>query len=214
MTTDNNASLEDIAREIGSCEACGLASGRNQAVPGEGHAETEIMFIGEAPGFNEDRTGRPFCGAAGQFLTQMIESIGLNRNQVYITNIVKCRPPGNRDPLPEEITACRHWLDRQLAAIRPRVVVTLGRYSMSRFFPGKTISRIHGQWEKQGDLVCLAMYHPAAALHQGSLRATILADMARLPEIIKELKRSEKPEPTQTGATEPADVRQLNLFES
>ena len=212
-TIENSSTLNETALEIGRCQGCRLAVGRNQSVPGEGNPEAEIMFIGEAPGFNEDRTGRPFCGAAGQFLTQMIESIGLKREQVFITNIVKCRPPDNRDPLPEEIAACKTWLDRQLDTIRPRVIVTLGRYSMSRFFPGKTISRIHGQWEKQGEQVCFAMYHPAAALHQGSLRATILADMARLPQILKELKQSEKPESPQAGAPEPAGVRQLNLFD-
>jgi DNA polymerase len=167
------------------------------------------MFIGEAPGFNEDRTGRPFCGVAGTFLTQLIESIGLKREDVYITNIVKSRPPGNRDPLPEEIAACKPWLDKQLEIIKPKVIVTLGRFSMSRFFPGKTISRIHGQSEKCGDYTCFAMYHPAAALHQGSLRATIIADMARLPNILEELKKREQPIPTRPP--EPA-ASQLSFF--
>ncbi|MGI2336326.1 MAG: uracil-DNA glycosylase family protein [Dehalogenimonas sp.] len=209
--TDQSNLLDNIAREIHSCQRCGLAGTRICAVPGEGNPLADIMFIGEAPGFNEDSTGRPFCGAAGKFLTQLIESIGLKRDDVFITNIIKSRPPGNRDPLPEEIEACKPWLDQQLAIIKPKVIVTLGRFSMTRFFPGKTISRIHGQWEKQGDLVCFAMYHPAAALHQGSLRATILADMAKLPEILKELKQSEKSEPIQTRPAEPT-VRQLDLF--
>jgi len=139
--------LEALAREIAGCRRCALAAGRTYAVPGEGNPSAEIMFIGEGPGFNEDQTGRPFCGAAGQFLTQLIESIGLKRQDVYITNIVKSRPPGNRDPLPEEILACKPWLDRQLEIIKPKVIVTLGRFSMARFFPGATISRIHGQAE-------------------------------------------------------------------
>ncbi|MDV2989131.1 MAG: uracil-DNA glycosylase [Dehalogenimonas sp.] len=209
--TDQSSLLDNLAREIQGCQRCALAGTRNCAVPGEGNPEAEIMFIGEAPGFNEDNTGRPFCGAAGKFLTTLIESIGLKREDVFITNIIKSRPPGNRDPLPEEIEACKPWLDRQLEIIKPKVIVTLGRYSMNRFFPGKAISRIHGQWEKQGDLICFAMYHPAAALHQGNLRTTILADIAKLPIIIKELKQSEKPEPTQNRAAEPA-VRQLDLF--
>ncbi|MEN8614156.1 uracil-DNA glycosylase [Dehalogenimonas sp. THU2] len=201
--------LEALAGEIRRCERCGLANGRTCAVPGEGNPGSEIMFIGEAPGFNEDRTGRPFCGAAGTFLTQLIESIGLKREDVYITNIVKSRPPGNRDPLPEEIAACKPWLDKQLEIIKPKVIVTLGRFSMSRFFPRKTISRIHGQSEKCGDYTCFAMYHPAAALHQGSLRATIIADMARLPNILEELKKREQPIPTRPP--EPA-ASQLSFF--
>ncbi|TFG46371.1 MAG: uracil-DNA glycosylase [Dehalococcoidia bacterium] len=207
----NADALDALAEEIRRCERCGLARVRTCAVPGEGNPHTEIMFIGEAPGLNEDRTGRPFCGASGQFLTQLIESIGLKREDVYITNIVKSRPPGNRDPLPEEIEACKPWLDQQLGIIKPKIIVTLGRFSMSRFFPGKTISRIHGQSEKIGDYTCFAMYHPAAALHQGSLRAIIMADMAKLPKLLEELKQSEQPIPIKSQPAEPS-VRQLDLF--
>lgn len=207
------AALEAVAAEISRCRGCGLAEARTCAVPGEGSPEAEIMFIGEAPGFNEDRTGRPFCGAAGQFLTQLIESIGLKREDVYIANIIKCRPPGNRDPLPEEIASCKTWLDRQLEIIKPKIIVTLGRFSLGRFFPGMTISRVHGQSKKCGDYTCFAMYHPAAALHQGNLRAIIMADMAKLPKLLEEIKQSEQSTPKQTPAAEPA-VPQLDLFGS
>ncbi|PVV83316.1 uracil-DNA glycosylase [Dehalogenimonas alkenigignens] len=206
--------LEALAREIAGCKRCALAAGRTYAVPGEGNPSAEIMFIGEGPGFNEDQTGRPFCGAAGQFLTQLIESIGLKRQDVYITNIVKSRPPGNRDPLPEEILACKPWLDRQLEIIKPKVIVTLGRFSMARFFPGATISRIHGQAEKCGAYTCFAMYHPAAALHQGSLRAVIEADMLKLPKILEDIRKSERPA-APAAQTEPAPAEahsQLKLF--
>lgn len=209
----DTAVLEAATDEISRCRRCGLAETRTCAVPGEGDAGAEIMFIGEAPGYNEDRTGRPFCGAAGQFLTQLIESIGLKREDVYIANIVKCRPPGNRDPLPEEIAACKPWLDRQMEIIKPKIIVTLGRFSLSRFFPGTTISRIHGQYQKCGDYTCFAMYHPAAALHQGNLRAIIMADMAKLSKVLEEIKESEQSTPKQTPAAEPA-VRQLDFFSS
>ena len=215
------AALDALAREICHCERCGLSRGRTSAVPGEGNPQAEIMFIGEAPGYNEDQTGRPFCGAAGNFLTQLITSIGLKREDVFITNIVKSRPPGNRDPLPEEIAACKPWLDRQIEIIKPKVIVTLGRFSMARFFPGQTISRIHGQSENCGEYICFAMYHPAAALHQGNLRAVIQADMAKLPKILEEIKKSEQPIPAPIPTAIPiparpaqpeAAARQLNLF--
>jgi DNA polymerase len=215
------AALDALAREIHRCDRCGLSKGRTRSVPGEGNPHAEIMFIGEAPGYTEDQTGKPFCGAAGQFLTQLITSIGLKREDVYITNIVKSRPPGNRDPLPDEILACKPWLDKQLEIIKPKVIVTLGRYSMARFFPGQTISHIHGQSETCGEYTCFAMYHPAAALHQGNLRAVIESDMLKLPKILEDLKKREQPIattiPTQTpipaqSTAEATPARQLNLF--
>jgi uracil-DNA glycosylase len=205
--------LNALAQEICTCQRCGLYKGTTRAVPGEGDPHAQIMFIGEGPGFNEDQTGRPFCGAAGNFLTQLITSIGLKREDVYITNIVKHRPPGNRDPLPEEIAACKPWLDRQLEIIKPKVIVTLGRYSMARFFPGVTISRIHGQSQKCGEYTCFAMYHPAAALHQGNLRATLEADMLKLPKILEDIKEREQPTPAPISTkSPPQEARQLNLF--
>jgi DNA polymerase len=164
------------------------------------------MFIGEGPGWHEDRQGLPFVGAAGQFLNEMLQSIGLSRDEVFITNIVKCRPPGNRDPLPDEIAACSAYLDAQIAAIKPKVIVTLGRFSMARWFPNERISRIHGQPRRFGDVVVVPMYHPAAALHQSSLRATIEADMAKLPQILEEARREAAAEDA------PPPPQQMRLF--
>jgi len=143
------------------------------------------MFIGEAPGFHEDQQGRPFVGAAGRFLEELLESIGLKREDVFITNVIKCRPPGNRDPLPEEIEGCKPYLDRQIELLQPKLVVTLGRFSMARAFPRARISHIHGQPRKIGGVVYYPMYHPAAALHQPGLRPTVEEDMRRIPELIK-----------------------------
>lgn len=146
------------------------------------------MFIGEAPGAREDEYGVPFVGPAGQFLDELLAGIGLSRESVYIANVVKCRPPGNRDPEPQEIEACSSFLDRQIATVGPKVVVTLGRFSMARWFPGQTISRIHGQPKRVDGRIVVPMYHPAAALHRGDLRGVIAADFARLPEFIAEVR--------------------------
>ena len=145
------------------------------------------MFIGEGPGLNEDQQGRPFVGASGKFLDHLMASIGLNRGQVYIANVVKHRPPDNREPLPFEIAACKIWLDRQIELIKPRMIVTLGRHSMARFFPDKLISKIHGTAEIRDGVIYFAMYHPAAALHQGNLRAEIEKDMLKIPGLLAEL---------------------------
>jgi DNA polymerase len=164
------------------------------------------VFIGEAPGYHEDQQGRPFVGQAGQFLEQLLASIGMKRSDVYICNVIKCRPPGNRDPLPTEIKNCQKWLDRQLELLAPKIVVTLGRYSLAKFFPGETISKIHGKAKKQGDTICFAMYHPAAALHQQSLRQTIEADMLKIPQL---LSRVEEVEEEKKEEDKP---QQLSLF--
>ena len=163
--------LEAIASEVRACQKCPLGQGRTHAVPGEGPADADIMFIGEGPGFHEDRQGRPFVGAAGQFLEELLASIGLTREDVYITNVIKCRPPGNRDPQPNELAACSEYLDRQIASIRPQIIVTLGRFSMARYFPGASISRIHGQCKRVGNITVFPMLHPAAALHQPKWRS-------------------------------------------
>jgi DNA polymerase len=165
------------------------------------------MFIGAGPGFHEDQQGRPFVGAAGQFLDELLQSIGLKRNEVYITNVVKCRPPGNRDPQPEEIAACQPYLDRQIALINPKVIVTLGRYSMARVFPNEKISVIHGKPRKVGKIVYVPMFHPAAALHQPSLRKTVEEDFAKLPKILADL--AQVAEATAAPEDEP---KQLSLF--
>jgi DNA polymerase len=185
-----NLTLDEIAAQVRDCTRCELYRSRTNGVPGNGNPQAEIMFIGEAPGWHEDKQGLPFVGAAGQFLNEMLASAGLTREEVFVTNIVKSRPPGNRDPLPDEIAACSHYLDAQIAAIQPKVIVTLGRYSMARWFPGERISRIHGQARRFGSFVVVPMYHPAAALHQASLRETVEADMARLPRIIEEARQN------------------------
>jgi uracil-DNA glycosylase family 4 len=205
MTTEEV--LEQVAAEVRVCTKCDLYVGTKHGVPGEGNAQAEVMFIGEAPGGREDALGRPFVGPAGQFLNELLAAAGLDRAQVFITNVVKHRPPENRDPLPEEIAACGHYLDRQIAALNPKVIVTLGRYSMARFFPTAKISKIHGQAQVVGGRVVLAMYHPAAALHQQALRQTLIDDFTRaIPAALAEAQRLEaagKLASQQPGATQP-----------
>lgn len=179
--------LAQIAKEVTVCTKCALHHSRKKAVPGEGPATAEIMFIGEGPGFHENEQGRPFVGAAGQFLDQLLAQAGVTRADVFVTNVVKCRPPQNRDPLPDEIDTCTsNYLDHQIKAINPSIIVTLGRFSMNKFFPGAKISAVHGQMRKVGDRYVIAMFHPAAALHQASLKPAILADFAKLPELLKQ----------------------------
>ena len=191
------SALTDLCREIANCRQCDLAKQRNKVVPGEGAEDADIAFIGEAPGWHEDQQGRPFVGPAGQFLDELLASIGMTRQQVYICNVLKCRPPGNRDPLPMEVKTCQQWLDRQLALIHPKMIVTLGRYSMARFFPGETIGKAHGKARREGGLIYYAMYHPAAALHQQGLRDTIKADMRRIPSLLIEAEPQPDAEMTQ-----------------
>ena len=178
--------LKEIADQVSVCQACGLAPNRKLSVPGEGAPDSEVMFIGEGPGFFENEQGRPFVGQAGKLLDELLAKVGLVRAQVFITNVVKCRPPGNRDPLPEELTACNHYLERQIAAIDPRVIVTLGRFSMAKFLPNVKISDVHGQscWVK-GRLI-VPMYHPAAALHQPTLKPALFKDFERVPGYIEQ----------------------------
>jgi DNA polymerase len=148
------------------------------------------MLIGEGPGWHEDQQGKPFVGNSGKFLTELLTNAGLSREEVFITNVVKCRPPGNRDPLPDEIEACSFYLERQIALIDPDVIVTLGRFSMAKFFPGERISKIHGQPKELGKRLVVPMYHPAAALHQGALRATIQEDFDKLPKFLADRERA------------------------
>lgn len=207
--------LAQVAKEVMVCTNCVLHTSRKKAVPGEGPAHAEIMFIGEGPGFHENEQGRPFVGAAGQFLDQLLAQAGVTRRDVWITNVVKCRPPQNRDPLPEELQACDIHLSRQIEAINPSIIVTLGRFSMNKFMPGAKISSVHGQMRKVGNRYVIAMFHPAAALHQASLKPAIMADFARLPELLKEARAG-------LGKAAPAaavvpdapkeEPKQLNLF--
>lgn len=203
---EKEALLDEIAAEIRVCTKCELHRTRTNAVPGEGPADARIMFIGEAPGWNEDQQGRPFVGAAGKFLEELLAAAGLKRSDVFITNVVKCRPPGNRDPLPDEIAACAPYLQRQIDVIDPDVIVTLGRFSMAKWFPGERISRIHGQPKREGKRLIVPMYHPAAALHQQALKATILEDFAKLPRILADAEaareaeaKADDPPPSQTS---------------
>ncbi len=178
------SALKILYDEIANCHQCELAKYRTKVVPGEGAEDAEIVFIGEAPGWHEDQEGRPFVGAAGHFLDELLASIGLKRDRVYICNVIKCRPPENRDPLPIELKVCQQWLDRQLELLHPKIIVTLGRYSMAKFFPGETISKSHGKARREGNVIYYAMYHPAAALHQQSLRQIIQADMRNIPSLL------------------------------
>lgn len=206
--------LKEVAAEVSTCAKCDLCKTRTKAVPGEGNPHAKIMFIGEGPGYHEDKQGRPFVGPAGQFLDELLASINLKRADVFITNVVKCRPPNNRDPLPAEIEACSDYLKRQIAAIEPKVIVTLGRHSMAQFFGSEKISAIHGRARKVNGYLCIAMYHPAAGLHQASLKDTIRADFKKIPTIIAEAERLEadgkmKAEPPKPKEEPP---EQLSLF--
>lgn len=194
------STLDELYTQIRACQQCDLAKGRINAVPGEGPANAQVMFIGEAPGFHEDREGRPFVGAAGKYLDELLALIGIKREQVYICNVIKCRPPQNRDPLPEEMAACKAYLDQQIELVKPKIILTISRFAMARWFPDKKISEIHGKPKRFGDLVVLPMYHPAAALHQPSLKRVLAEDFQRVPQILQEMAHlqeepAEKPQP-------------------
>jgi uracil-DNA glycosylase family 4 len=199
------SALSELYSEVSVCKRCDLYKCATRAVPGEGPDNAEIMFIGEGPGWNEDQVGRPFVGAAGKFLDHLFDLIGMKREQVYIANVVKHRPPNNREPLPTEISACAGWLDRQLEIVHPKIIVTLGRHSMARYFSNKTISKIHGTFEKRDGIIYFAMYHPAAALHQQNLRYEIEQDMLKLPALLVELKKPVEPPVVEKP-------QQLNMF--
>ncbi len=205
---EKEEALEHISDEIRVCTRCELHRTRTKAVPGEGPADARIMLIGEAPGWNEDQQGRPFVGAAGKFLEELLAAADLKREEVFITNVVKSRPPGNRDPLPDEIAACAPYLERQIEVIDPDVIVTLGRFSMARWFPGERISRIHGQPKQVGHRLIVPMYHPAAALHQQALKATILEDFGRLPRILAEAEDTRRRE----GEVDEPPAQQISMF--
>ena len=204
------SALDELCQAVRNCHKCEISRLRTKAVPGEGSENAEIMFIGEAPGWYEDQQGRPFVGSAGQFLVQLLNSIELEREQVYITNVIKTRPPDNRDPLPHEIANCKPYLERQIAIIKPKMIVTLGRYSMGMFMPGKSIGQVHGMAVKRDGILYFAMYHPAAALHQGSLRSVIQSDMLKIPELLAELKQESAIEQIQKSCVE--ESQQLKLF--
>ncbi len=201
------AEMEQIAEEIRVCTKCDLCKMRTQAVPGDGPTDAALMFIGEAPGFHEDRQGHPFIGAAGKLLDDLLASIDMDRSQVFVTNVVKCRPPGNRDPLPDEVQTCTsNYLKRQVALLNPRMIVLLGRFSMEQFFPGEKISKIHGQPRQADGRMYFPMYHPAAALHQPRWLEDVKLDMLKIPALLEEAKRITPPEPDEP------EPEQLSLF--
>jgi uracil-DNA glycosylase family 4 len=199
--------LHRLARAVHDCTRCPLHEGRTRGVPGEGNPQADLMLIGEGPGFHEDKQARPFVGAAGKFLDELLGNIGYKREEVYITNVVKCRPPSNRDPQPDELSACKTYLDRQIELIDPKVIVTLGRYSMYRYFPEASITKIHGQPKRIGHRLIVPMFHPAAALHQPRWRPLILEDFKKLPQFIEEAKAI-----GQAQDADPSSAEQLSLF--
>jgi uracil-DNA glycosylase family 4 len=205
MTDISQMSLDQLEEAVRACTLCPLHQGRTHAVPGEGPPNANIMFIGEGPGFHEDRQGRPFVGAAGQFLEELLASIGMTREQVYIANVVKCRPPGNRDPMPNELSACEPYLEQQIQLIKPKVIVTLGRFSMHRYFPGASITKIHGQPKRVGNVLVVPMFHPAAALHQPKWRPLVEEDFKKLPGLIAEAENF-------GDEASPPQAQQLSLF--
>lgn len=198
---DKQSKLDQIKADILKSNACpDLAKSATQLVFGDGNPNAKIVFIGEAPGKNEDLQGKPFVGAAGKFLNEMLEQIGLSRKDVYITNIVKYRPPNNRDPLPDEKKAFLPYLQAQLEVIQPQIVATLGRHSMNCFLPDLQISKIHGQPKRikiamKGDpgkameIVIMPLFHPAAALYNGGMRQTLIDDFAGIPGVLQQLKK-------------------------
>jgi DNA polymerase len=218
------ALLAAVALEVSGCTRCPLHAGRTRTVPGEGNPLSDVLLVGEGPGAREDATGRPFVGPAGQLLDELLRAIGWSRELVFIANVVKCRPPGNRDPEPEEISACRPYLDRQEAALDPAVIVTLGRHSLRRYLPDARIGEVHGRLRRSGGRFVFPMYHPAAALHQASLRETLFADIRGLPAALlaaRQAIEAERVESVQadpavpapaTPAAEADDTEQMTLF--
>jgi uracil-DNA glycosylase family 4 len=206
-TAERRAALEAIAAEVRACTRCRLAQTRARAVPGEGHPDTEVVFVGEGPGQTEDQQGRPFVGRAGNLLVRLLGTLGWRREEVFITNVVKCRPPGNRDPEPDEIAACTPYLKRQLEVLDPAVVVTLGRFSMAHFRPGERITQIHGTAvpapEATGarDALVYALYHPAAALRSTEVERQSYVDIAALPLVVLDARARRA-----AGAVQPASV--------
>ncbi len=186
--------LEKLNKKISQCQRCELCKTRTNVVCGSGSDQSEIMFVGEAPGRKEDKAGLPFIGSAGKILDELIESIKIKKENVYIANIVKCRPPKNRDPKPEEVIMCKDWLNQQIAIIKPKLIVLLGRHSMDRFLPGQKISVDHGKPKRYNGRIYYPVYHPAATLYKRSLLEELQKDFQNIPKIIKEIKKEEKTE--------------------
>ena len=190
-----------LNRRIAGCTACTLSAGRTQTVPGDGDPDAELMFIGEGPGFHEDRQGRPFVGRAGKLLDELLAGIELTRADVFVANVVKCRPPQNRDPQPNEIAACEPFLREQIESIRPKLIVPLGRFATQYFIPRAVMGRSRGAAAQAGRWRIYPVYHPAAALRQASLLQVLRGDFARIPQLLAE---SQRPSPlSQTAAAQP-----------
>src|SRR5579864_311362 len=205
-------SLEQVGADVRACRMCKLCQTRTIGVPGEGSPTAEVMFIGEGPGFHEDQQGRPFFGAAGQLLTEMLRRIGMRREDVFITNVVRCRPPGNRDPLPDELEACDTYTQRQINILEPKLIVTLGRYSMARFIGSGPMRELHGRTRQWNGITCLAMYHPAAILRTPTVEwmRTYEDDFRKIPVLLDEARRKHAELVTATPI--PARADQLPLF--
>ena len=206
---DTVDALKQVAEEVSVCRQCTLAGTRKLAVPGEGPATAQVMLIGEGPGFHENEQGRPFVGAAGKFLDELLAKGGFKRSEVFIANVVKCRPPGNRDPLPEELEACAGFLDRQIAIINPLVIVTLGRFSMAKYFENVRISEVHGNPKWIGNRFIIPMFHPAAALHQPKYRPMLEEDFSHLSKWVAEAQQKNAPSQPKAEHENPT---QLSLF--
>ncbi|MEA1909966.1 MAG: uracil-DNA glycosylase [Patescibacteria group bacterium] len=189
--TNKQTKLQEIANEVKN-HNCSLRSGCIQPVPGDGSAESDLVFIGEAPGKKEDELGKPFVGPAGKILQTLLEEIGLSREKVYITNVVKCRPPANRDPSPEEITEHQEFLTKELELIKPKLVILLGRHALNRFLPGEKISEARGKAKRKGEYIYFPIYHPAAALHNPNLLKDLRSDFMKLPVLIEKIKKEEE----------------------
>jgi len=211
--------LAQIAAEVSSCKRCSLHKTRKKSVPGSGPANAEIMLIGEGPGFNENEQGLPFVGQAGHFLNDLLALAGMKREEVWIGNVVKCRPPGNRDPQPDELTTCDAYLERQIDAINPKIIITLGRFSMGKFMPGAKISVVHGQMRKIGERLVIPMFHPAAALHNPTYLPLIKEDFTKLPQLLDVARKELKKSPPLAAETKPVfespkpeEPKQMKLF--
>lgn len=219
MSADRVAELNAIAARVRVCTLCPLHQGRTLAVPGAGSFSAEILFIGEGPGFHEDRQGLPFVGRSGDYLTHLLTTIGLKRDDVFITNVVKCRPPDNRDPLLNEIATCSPYLDQQIALIDPLVIVTLGRFSMARYFPNGKITQIHGQPRFDDGRAYYPLFHPAAVLRNPSLQPQMEGDFRAIPELVERVRqmRADAAPPMSPPASGPprnddGPLTQLPLF--
>jgi DNA polymerase len=205
-------SLDEIARLVRQCSDCELGRGRKNAVPGEGSPDADLMIIGEGPGAQEDLLGRPFVGRAGQFLDELLGYIGLKREDVFIANMVKCRPPENRDPLPAEVSACNKYLERQIELLDPLLIVTLGRVSLARFFPKESMTRARGKVREKDGRFIYPVMHPAAALYRQEVRPGIIEDFKAIPKVLDNIRNSSAA-PTLAPAAESPPAQQLSLFE-